>query len=315
MNLLKGLKIIYFLVMSEVKLAVKVFRDLEIEDFKILLALEKGMKRYQYVPSESIPFLSNISPKEVEFRLGRLSEMRLIRRWVGSYVGYALNRAGYDCLALNALVKNDVLEAVGLPLGVGKESNVYEGLTPEKERVAIKFHRLGSISFRNVKKLRGYVKRDERVSWLSLARIAAEREYKALRILYPLKISVPKPIARNRHVIVMSIIEGTELENLLEIPDSERIFKDVLRNIRKAYEKAKIIHADLSGFNILIKPEGEILIIDWPQYVTVNHPNADLLLKRDIRNVLTLFRRKANLEADLEKTVQYVKGHVKSLDL
>lgn len=299
--------------MPEAHLAIRFFRDLEAEDFNVLRSIERGMKNYRYVPYDVVLKISGLPVKEVEFRLKRLSEMRLIRRWVGPYTGFVLNRAGYDCLALNALVKRKVLEAFGMPIGVGKESDIYECLTPQGERVAVKFHRLGSISFRNIMKLRGYVKDVKYSSWLLIARIAAEREFRALKITYDLGISVPRPIDRNRHVIVMSVIEGTELENLIELYNPSEVFYEIVSNIRKTYMEAKIIHCDLSGFNILIKPDNHILIIDWPQYVSIKHPNAEELLKRDVKNVVVLFKRKFDFEADLEEVIKYVKGEKEAL--
>jgi len=299
--------------MPEAHLAIRFFRDLEAEDFNVLKSIERGMKNYRYVPYDMILRISGLPVKEVDFRLKRLSEMRLIRRWVGPYTGFVLNRAGYDCLALNSLVKRNVLKAFGMPIGVGKESDIYECLTPEGKRVAVKFHRLGSISFRNIMKLRSYVRDTKYTSWLLIARIAAEREFRALKLTYNLGVSVPKPISRNRHVIVMSVIEGTELENLIDLQNPSEVFHEIMSNIRKTYMEAKIVHCDLSGFNILIKPNNHILIIDWPQYVSVKHPNAEDLLKRDVKNVVVLFKRKFDFEANLEEVVKYVKGEKETL--
>ena len=211
------------------------------------------------------------------------------------------------------MARRNVLEAFGMPIGVGKESDIYECLTPKGERVAVKFHRLGSISFRNIMKLRGYVKDVKYSSWLLIAKIAAEREFRALKLTYNLGVSVPRPIDRNRHVIVMSVIEGTELENLIELKDPSEVFREIVDNIRKTYMEAKIVHCDLSGFNILIKPDNHILIIDWPQYVSVKHPNAEDLLKRDVKNVIVLFKRKFDFEVGLEEVVKYVKGKKETL--
>ena len=83
---------------------------------------------------------------------------------------------------------------------------------------------------------------------------------------------------------------------------------EILRNVRKAYLKAGIIHADLSEYNIILKPDIHILIIDWPQYVTKDHPNAEQLLKRDIENIITFFKRKHMLEANVEEAFAYIKG-------
>jgi RIO kinase 2 len=72
--------------------------------------------------------------------------------------------------------------------------------------------------------------------------------------------------------------------------------------------KAHVIHADLSEYNIILKPDGHILMIDWPQYVTKEHPNATELLTRDVDNVLLYFRRKHLLKISLEEAMKYVTG-------
>ena len=294
--------------MSSADIAVKVFRELEPEDFKVLLAIEIEMSHHRYVPEDDIPRASGLPRKEVKYRLTRLDDFGLIYRWVGPYVGYALNMAGYDCLAMNALVKADILEAFGKPLGVGKESDVYDALTPTGERVAVKFHRLGRISFRQTRRLRGYVADRRHISWLYQSRLAAEKEFEALRMVYPKGVAVPKPISQNRHVVVMGMIEGEELSRYIEIPEPEGILNEILYNVRKAYVEAEVIHADLSEFNVILKPDWHILIIDWPQFVRVNHPNAGFLLRRDVYNILRFFKRKFGVDRDLEEALKYVRG-------
>jgi RIO kinase 2 len=79
--------------------------------------------------------------------------------------------------------------------------------------------------------------------------------------------------------------------------------------------KAGVVHADLSEYNIMLKRNRGILIIDWPQYVTKNHPNAEQLLSRDVQNVLQYFRRKHKLAAELDKSLDYVTGKSKTLTL
>ncbi|MEM2281367.1 MAG: RIO1 family regulatory kinase/ATPase, partial [Candidatus Bathyarchaeia archaeon] len=244
--------------------------------------------------------------EEVTFRLEKLHNLRLIRQTKQPYLGYTLNYAGYDCLAINAFVKAGVLEAFGKPLGVGKEADVYDALTPSGERIAIKFHRLGRISFRQTRRKRDWTRED--VNWLLRSRKAAEKEYQALTLVYPEGVAVPKPISQNRHAIAMSAIEGAELAQCREIPNPRKVLLEILSNVRKAYLKAGVIHADLSEYNIILKPDTHILIIDWPQYVTKEHPNAQQLLKRDIENVIAFFKRKHLLEANLDKALAYVTG-------
>ncbi len=294
--------------MSSADIAVQVFRKLEPEDFMALSAIESAMSRYEYAPEDVIPRLSKLTQRELHYHLARLIQLGLVQQWVGPYTGYALNTAGYDCLSINALVKAKVLEAFGKPLGVGKEADVYDALSPEGRRVAVKFHRLGRTSFRQTRRKRGYIAHQRRVSWLYQSRLAAEKEFEALKLVYPLDVAVPEPIQKNRHVIVMGMIEGTELYNYLEFPDPEKVFNEILLHVRKAYLEAGVIHADLSEFNIILKPDWHILIIDWPQYVRVDHPNADQLLKRDVRNVVRFFRRKHGVKVKLEEVFTIVKG-------
>lgn len=293
--------------MSSVDLAVSIVRKLEGEDFRVLQALELSMSQHRFVPLEEVVKYSGLSPSEVEFRIAGLHKEGLIHRRSGSYVGYILNNAGYDCLAINALVKGDVLEAFGKSLGVGKEADVYDALTPEGERVAVKFHRIGRTSFRDTRRKRGY-KEDRGVSWLYRSRLSAEKEFEALKLLYPAGVAVPRPIRQNRHVVVMGLIEGSELGEAGELEDATSVLDEVLVNVGLAYQRAGVIHADLSEYNIILQPDRHILLIDWPQYVTREHPNAEELLERDVANVLKFFRRKFRVERNLGEELAKIKG-------
>lgn len=280
---------------------------LEAEDLRVLQAVELGMSGFRYVPLEEIVKYANLNQREVEFRISTLNRRGLLYGRSDPYVGYILNYAGYDCLALNALVKADALEALGRPLGVGKEADVYEALTPEGGRVAVKFHRLGRTSFRDTRRKRGYVADRRHISWLYQARLAAEREFEALKLAHAAGVSAPEPLHRNRHVVVMSRIEGFNLADVDRLDDPEAFLDDILENIRLAFA-AGIIHTDLSEFNIVVKPDGEVLLIDWPQYVSRDHPNAAMLLERDLRNVLRYFKRKFNVERGLGEALAFVTG-------
>jgi len=294
--------------MSSVDVAVKVFRRLKPEDFRVLQVIEAAMGRYRYVPEKALPGLTRLNQRKLDFCLSRLGKWGLIERWIGPYNGYVLYTAGYDCLAINALVKAGVLEAFGKPLGVGKESDVYDALTPEDRQVAVKFHRLGRMSFRQTRRVRGYIAERTHISWLYQSRLAAEREFEALKLVHPKGVAVPEPISQNRHVVVMGMIEGAKLAEFHEILKPEKTLKEVLLNIRRAYVEAGVVHADLSEFNIIMQPNWHMLIIDWPQYVKRDHPNADQLLERDVRNVVQFFKRKFKTKTSLEEALSYVKA-------
>ena len=296
--------------MSSAEIAVQTFKTLEKEDLRILQIIEAAMEKHEFVPKELVIKFSKLSEEKVDFRLDKLHKLRLIRQTKEPYLGFTLNYAGYDCLAINAFVKAGVVEAFGKPLGVGKEADVYDALTPNNERIAIKFHRLGRISFRQTIRKRGYTAKH--ASWLLQSRKAAEKEFEALKLVFPKGVAVPKPISQNRHAIAMSAIEGAELAEWREIPKPEKVLREILRNIRKAYLKAGVVHADLSEYNIILKLDMHILIIDWPQYVTREHPNAQQLLKRDIENIINFFKRKRLLEVEISEALAYVTGKGKT---
>jgi len=87
--------------MSSVDVAVSAFKEMEPEDLRALSVIEVNMSRYRFVPEEMLRGPSELPTKEVTYRLRRLDRLGLIIRSTGSYVGYALNRAGYDCLEVS----------------------------------------------------------------------------------------------------------------------------------------------------------------------------------------------------------------------
>jgi RIO kinase 2 len=218
------------------------------------------------------------------------------------YDGYALVFGGYDTLALQALTKKGTVSALGSLIGEGKESVVYEalGLCP----VAIKFHRVGQRSFSSARTNREYMPEGGHCPWIFASSRSAEREFAALSTLHP-EVSVPLPVHRNRHAVVMSLIDGLNL-NRCRLDEPAEILDEILKNIRSAY-RLGIIHADLSEFNIMVE-RGRCVIIDWPQWVEADHPNAQQVIQRDIENILTYFKRKYHLNYPFEDALQCVTG-------
>lgn len=299
--------------MSTIHIAVRAFRKLEPEDFQLLLAIEQQMKNYEYVPKDAIQNQAQIHFSEIEYRLPIFIKKRLVQGWRGKYVGYRLTTAGHDILAINSLVNANVISALGKPLGVGKESDVYEALAPDETQVALKFHRIGRTSFKKTKLKRNYtVKYSYTPDWHRQSQISAKKEYDALKLLHSRGVLVPKPIIQNRHVLVMSMIQGAELFRNPELDDSQATYNEILANVKTAYQTVKMIHGDLSPYNIIVQPNQHILIIDWPQNVSVKHPNAKEMLERDLRNVLTFFERKHGLTNKLEDALTYVSEDCKN---
>ncbi len=282
------------------------FRSLGKDDYKVLQALEKGMKKYEFVPVDVITHLSSLHENRVLALLKRLHDLKLVVRQIGSYVGYRLTVHGYDMLALSSLTESGVISYFGSSLGVGKESDVYDALTPSGKRVAIKAHRIGRSSFTHVKRVRSYVNGAiTRSGWFPASCRSADREYYALKLLYSKGVAVPEPVSRNRHIVVMGFVEGEELIRFTSLPDPSEVLDRVIDNVRLAY-KCGIIHGDLSEYNVMLTPEMDVFLIDWPQYLTVKHPSSHYLLERDLRNILSFFRRRFNVYLDLSEALNHV---------
>jgi RIO kinase 2 len=292
--------------MSAADIAVGTILKLEPEDFQILETIENQTKKYQYLPTEIISNLTDIHMQTTKHHLKKLQKQRLLSYQSQPYEGYKLTTAAHDTLALKALVNTDIIEKFGYPLGVGKESDVYDALTPDGTEVAVKIHRLGRTSFRDVKRKRGYTtKYMYTPDWHTRSTLAAKKEHIALKLLEPHNIAAPKPLARNRHILVMSMIEGAELYRYPTIQNSKAVLEEILDNVCLTYQRAKIIHADLSPYNIIFQPNQHVLLIDWPQYVRTDHPNAEDLLRRDVRNVLDFFRH--TQKPTLGEALAYIK--------
>lgn len=69
--------------------------------------------------------------------------------------------------------------------------------------------------------------------------------------------------------------------------------------MRIMFVKCKLIHADLSEFNLLIDSKNQLYVIDVSQSVEQAHPNALEFLRMDCRNVTEYFAKKYALKAML----------------
>ncbi|WP_435067670.1 serine/threonine-protein kinase RIO2 [Haloplanus sp. C73] len=271
-----------------VKNVAGVMAELEPEDFYLLSGVEQGMRFSEWVNRSKLPENAGLTPEEVEYRLDRCMKRDLVERRTIQYEGYQLTFEGYDALALHTFAERESIEGVGAPLGVGKESDVYEAQSYRP--LALKFHREGYTNFREVNKERDYTADNDHVSWLYTARKAAEREHEALETLYP-DVAVPRPVDHNRHAILMTKFEGVELARAkLDDEQVVAILDLILDEVATAYD-AGMVHADLSEHNVAVAPSG-ITIFDWPQSVPTDHANADELLERDVANLVGYFGRK-----------------------
>lgn len=281
-----------------------IYRQLSEDDLRILLGIETGMRYHEWVPVEELQKYTRLRAEKLQFKLAGLGKKNLIQQTTQPYEGYRIYFEAYDLLALNALVKRGTLKAIDGVIGVGKESIIYAALGGILEReLAVKFHREGRTSFKQVRRVRRHLGERKHLSWLYASRLAAQREYEALTALYP-AVNVPEPIDQSRHAIVMELCSGEMLVNQ-SLSQPQQCLSEILHQVQLSYQQG-FIHGDLSEFNILIEAD-RIVLIDWPQWTGTSEPGADELLERDVGNVLKFFRRKYGIEKDLEEALNQIK--------
>ncbi len=282
----------------------KYVRSLTHEEVKVLKVMYSMLREYNAMQVEQIVYRARMHIDRVNFALAKLNEKRFI---VKDENGYRLVYSGLDALVLWELANKDILSGVGKPIGIGKEADVLECIDSNANRLALKLFRIGRISFRDVTRKRLY-KLDESIhNWLLLSIEAARRESNALKRLKKFNVNVPRVVAYNKHAIVMEYINGIRLVDCNILHDPEEVLSNILYNIKLAYCNANLVSGDLSEYNVLYDGENT-WIIDWPQCVCKERPNADVLLERDISNIVNFFRKRYALEYDIKKVLEYVKS-------
>uniref|UniRef100_A0A915MVH9 non-specific serine/threonine protein kinase n=1 Tax=Meloidogyne javanica TaxID=6303 RepID=A0A915MVH9_MELJA len=273
------------------KFDIQVIRFLTSQHFRILTSIEMGMKNHELVP---LPLIASIAA------IHRGATSRLLNDLTRSSSvpndGFRLTTLGYDFLALRALRSREVVGSIGNQIGVGKEADVYVGANPMLEDLVLKFHRLGRTSFRKLKEKRDYHRKRHFCSWLYLSRLAAFKEFAFLKALYSHNFPVPKPIDISRHTVVMELIVGPTLSNVAHVDDPALLFEKLM-NLIERLASYGLIHCDFNEFNIMLREDGSPVLIDFPQMVSVYHPNAEFYFNRDVNCVRTFFARKFHFDA------------------
>ena len=197
--------------------------------------------------------------------------------------------------ALYKLVADGHIEAFGGPISTGKEANVYEALGADDTEVAVKVYRINASAF---KQMRDYLEGDPRFEGIGndkgkVVLAWVRKEFANLERAQRAGVRVPKPIAVERNVLVMELVGLVEdrARRLAEVnvENPETAYEVVREYMRRLYSTG-LVHGDLSEYNMIIH-DGELVVIDLGQAVTVHHPNSGEFLQRDCENVASFFRR------------------------
>nr|XP_010992277.2 serine/threonine-protein kinase RIO2 isoform X1 [Camelus dromedarius] len=289
------------------KVNVAKLRYMSRDDFRVLTAVEMGMKNHEIVPCSLVASIASLKHGGCNKVLRELVKHKLIA-WerTKTVQGYRLTNAGYDYLALKTLSSRQVVESVGNQMGVGKESDIYIVANEEGQQFALKLHRLGRTSFRNLKNKRDYHKHRHSVSWLYLSRLSAMKEFAYMKALYERKFPVPKPVDYNRHAVVMELINGYPLCQIHHIEDPASVYDEAMELIVKLANHG-LIHGDFNEFNLILDKDDHITMIDFPQMVSTSHPNAEWYFDRDVKCIRDFFMKRFSYDSELFPTLSDIR--------
>ena len=270
-------------------------------DFKILKVFASSLKNRQFLNLPTLSQYSNLSQSLIEHHLKRLVKFGLISK---SNIGYTLLVTGLDIYVLKILSNRNIITAIGPQIGIGKEAEVYLAHDSLEQDKILKMFRLGRSSFKQIKR-----KRDVNTgtnSWLLLNIETAKKEYDILTYLKDSSTSFPSPLYRSFHCIVMEPIYGSRLSDIEYLDYPELVLEKIISNMTIAYRKG-YINGDINEYNILVNDDN-ISILDWPQAVRVDTTNADVVLTRDVNNIVKFFSRKFEIERDIHNIINIIKG-------
>lgn len=210
---------------------------------------------------------------------------------------------------LEMMKRKHYYDELGKPIKTGKEGDVYFAYRGDKV-LAIKIYRMTSANF---KKISQYILRDYRFRNIkgSLRKVIlrwAEKEFRNVSLCHKHQMSVPYMYKVFNNVIIMDYIEGGMLKDV-DLQNPKEFFELLKEQLKIMKHQAKLIHGDLSEFNIMVENELPI-IIDWGQGMSIKNETdydelKDLYI-RDIKNICHYMNKRYGLGLDYEEVIKEI---------
>ena len=220
---------------------------------------------------------------------------------------------------LYKLTNKGLITAMGGSISTGKEANVFYAIGEDNRELAIKIYRITTSNF---KAMTDYLLGDPRFANIRHSKKSivfewTKKELKNLKRAGEAGVRVPEPIVSERNILLMEFIGEDEkhaprLKDVgSQLEDPASFFEVVIDYTSKLYQKASLVHADLSEFNILVErgvgEDAMPVFIDIGQGVTLDHPNAEDFLERDVHNICKYFK-KLGIDSEEKEILRRVKG-------
>ncbi|CAJ0839178.1 13_t:CDS:10, partial [Entrophospora sp. SA101] len=205
-------------------------------------------------------------------------------------------------IILFKLINSNLIYEINGCISTGKEANVYHATTESNDHRAIKVYKTSILIFKDRDRYvtgefrfrHGYNKHNPR----KMVKLWAEKEMRNLKRLWQANLPCPEPILLKLHVLVMSFLgdkNGWAYPRLKDANIKSDIYPElyyqIIKNMRIMFHKCRLVHADLSEYNLLYNSR-KLYIIDVSQSVEHDHPHALGFLRKDCDNITEYFRKK-----------------------
>lgn len=200
-------------------------------------------------------------------------------------------------MTLYKFISNDVIDSMDYGVSTGKEADVFRATTPEGTFICVKIYRTSVSSFNDILQ---YIQGDPRFHGIKKERHGfiqawAQKEYRNLGRSIDHGVTVPQPISILNNVLLMEYVSdevgnAAPLIKDVQIEDPETVADQIIEDYHRMVTKARLVHADLSEYNMLWHDERPI-IIDVGQAVLLEHPMSREFFERDIRNLTRWFKK------------------------
>ena len=201
-------------------------------------------------------------------------------------------------MVIQKMVNHGTIKSLQSHFAAGKESKVFIAEGPDgSPPLAVKIYLTVSAEF---KKRMQYIAGDPRFTEIkkdtrSFIAAWARKEFKNLKAAHEAGIRVPAPVAVEKNVLVMEFIgddQGRLAEQLENLEVTADDYRETVDQLTMLYQKANLVHADLSEYNVFKNPKGEIMLLDFGSAVDIRHPHSKQFLVRDVGNINRFFTKR-----------------------